>query len=241
MQISLINSSETNTTCLEHILGCSIIDTHFGEDNIGSCFDDFVDSWFQDIALFLPDFFQVLGIIHQNLDTKLQSEFVEIEIQACNFGFFYLSGHQLVSLYCLNRIPIYQLALSTALPVRFQDVDVFYVVFWAEDRFLLNTTDWVYHQVCEKARIYIDKLARHRSLCAVKQSLLTKTVNRLSKFILNVSARFLSCNLESSNDICGMNFHFYEFVGSLQQLSSKNNNWSCAIADFRVLELRQLH
>ena len=53
--ISLADSSQSQASGLEHVFWCGIVNTSAGDDDIGSCFDDFVDSWFKYVAFLLPD------------------------------------------------------------------------------------------------------------------------------------------------------------------------------------------
>ena len=58
----------------------------------------------------------------------MQSEFVEIEIQACNLGFGNIVGHILMGFDGLNGIPSDELTLSAALSVSLEHVDGFDIV-----------------------------------------------------------------------------------------------------------------
>jgi len=50
LKISLLDSPQSQNTSSDHVLRGSIIDTHSGEDDIGSGFDDLVDSALEDVA-----------------------------------------------------------------------------------------------------------------------------------------------------------------------------------------------
>lgn len=76
VDISLVDSAETQAAGLEHVFGGCIVDAHGGDDDVGSGFDDFGYSGFEDVALFLSDFFEVFGVVDKDLNAELQSEFM---------------------------------------------------------------------------------------------------------------------------------------------------------------------
>lgn len=76
----------------------------------------------------MSDFLEVLGVVNEDLNAQLESEFMEVQIKTGDFGFFDVGGHQLVSLDCLDGISVDQLTFSAALSVGFEEVDIFDVV-----------------------------------------------------------------------------------------------------------------
>lgn len=128
LEISLLDSSQSQNTSSDHILRGSIINAHSSEDDIGSGFNDFVDSALEDVAFFKSDLFEIFRIIDEDLDAELQSEFVKIEIQACDLGFGDIVRHVLMGFNGLNSVSSDELTFSAALSVGFKDIDGFDII-----------------------------------------------------------------------------------------------------------------
>ena len=241
LDIAFADSSQTKTACFSHVLWCQIVDTHAGDNDVSSRFKNFSDSFFQDITFLLSDLLNIFWIINQNLDTQLESEFVQVEIKTSDFSVLYLSWHLLMSLDSLDGVTLDQLTFSRALSMSLKDIDRLDGVLDTEKSLLLNSLDWLNNQVSEEGWISVDQLGWHWGLCTVEQCLLTKTFDTNCKLVLNVPARLFGSHLEPGNDICGVDIHLDQLVGSFQQFSSENDNTGGSVSDFWVLQLCQLN
>ena len=148
----------------------------------------------------------------------MQSEFVEIEVQACDFGLDDVVRHVLMGFNGLDGVTSDELALSAALAVRLEDVDGFDVVLdlREEGGFLLDGVDGVYDQASEEVGIGVDQLAGHGGLCAVEEGIDAQRLDGDGQLILDISACLLGGDLISGDDIGWMHFDFDELIGSLQ-------------------------
>jgi len=110
------------------------------------------------------------------LDAELQSEFVEIEIQACNLGFDDIIGHILMGFNGLNGITSDELTLSAALTVSLEDIDRFDVILdlREESGLLFNSMDGIYDQAGKEISIGIDQFAGHGGLGAVEKGIIAE-------------------------------------------------------------------
>ena len=72
--------------------------------------------------------FEIFRIIDEDLDAELQSEFVKIEIQACDFGFGDIVRHVLMGFNGLDSVSSDELTFSAALSVGFKDIDGFDII-----------------------------------------------------------------------------------------------------------------
>ena len=77
----------------------------------------------------LSDFFNVLWVINLDKNAEFQFEFLEVNIQASDFGVGDFSWHLKVSSCRLESVTLYDSALMDTLAVSFNDLDGFNWVF----------------------------------------------------------------------------------------------------------------
>ena len=200
-----------------------------------------MDATLEHLTFLDSDLLDLLGVIHKNLDAELQSELVEVEIEAGDFGVLDDGGHVLVCLDCLDGIALDELALGAALSVGLEDVDGLDVVLGlAEEALLLDVLDGIHDQLAEELWVGVDELAAHGGLGRVEQSLLAQLVDAHCQFVLNVAACLLRCDLEARDNAGGVHLHLDQLVSPLQQLSSQDHHGGCSVADLSILQLRKL-
>lgn len=133
---------------------------------------------------------------------------MEVEVEAGDLGVFYGGGHELVSLDCLYGVAIDELALSAALTVGLENIDILDVILGSEYRLGFNSLDGADYQVREEGGVGVDKLARHGGPGAVVEGFLSEALDGDCELVLDVSACFLGSHLVPHNDAGRVHFHF---------------------------------
>jgi hypothetical protein len=75
-QVTFVDSSETENAVFDHVLIGDVIDTLRGKNDISAGLNNLQDSLFEDFAFLESNFFEILGVRDEHLDTHLHLEFV---------------------------------------------------------------------------------------------------------------------------------------------------------------------
>lgn len=93
--MALVNSSDSVDSVLNEVLEGEIIDSLRAKDNVGTGIDNLLASLLGNVHLLLSDLLKVVGVLNKNLDTHLESELVEVEVNTSDLGVLNLDGHSL--------------------------------------------------------------------------------------------------------------------------------------------------
>ena len=129
-----------------------------------------------------------------------------------------------MSLDGLDSVSLDQLRFGTTLAVSLQDVDRLDVILRAKNSILLNGLNAIDNEPCKEFRVGVDDLAGHGGLSTVDEGFIAEAVDADCELIFDVPAGLAGGNLEASDDVGGVDLKFDEFVGSLEELCSQDDN-----------------
>jgi hypothetical protein len=148
----------------------------------------------------LSNFFEVLGVVHEDLHAHLHAELVEVKVETGDLGVLDASGHLLASAEGLQNVTFIKLRVHGVATVVLDDVDGLDGVLVP----LLNVEDGVHHHLGVEVLFGADDLAAHGGLHTVNEAFATQFTDLKTQVVLNVAAGFATSDLEAAHDAGGM-------------------------------------
>ena len=240
-QVGLLDSADGNNTSLNEVLEGEIVDTAGAENDVGAGLDDLLASLLADVHLSLSDFVKVVGVLNENLHSHLETELVEVEVNAGNLGVLHNLGHALGGASGLNGVAVDKLGLPGGLSVCLEDVNgldgVLGLTLGVGGLDVVHGLD---NHTGEEVGLGAEKLGAHGGLGGVEDGILTEGVGLDTALLLDKSDGLLEGKTVTRHNRSGVNLVLHQLVGSLQELSGEDDNGGGSVTDFTVLDLGEL-
>lgn len=240
-EIELFNSADGNNASLDEVLEGEVIDSTGAEDDVGASLNDFLATVLADIHLLLADLVELLSVLAENLDTHLEAEFVEVEVDTGDLTVLENLGHSLGTARCLNCVTINEHGLFGGLAVGLQDVHVLNgVLGLAGGVGHLDGLHGVDNHVAEEVRLSSEELGAHGGLGGLEDGLRGEVTLTHDQLLLDEVDRLFEGHTVSRHDGSRVDLVLDEVVGSLEELSGEDDNGGGTVTDLTILDLGEL-
>ena len=185
-QVKLLDSPDGDHTGLDEVLKGEVVDATRAEHDVGASLNDLPASVLADVHLLLTDLVKLLSVLAENLDTHLETELVEVEVNTGNLAVLEHLRHALGAARGLNGVAVDKDGFLGGHTVSLQDV---HVLDW-----VLGLTLSVGHldvphgsddHVGEEVRLGSEELRAHGGLGSLHDRLFGELVLAHNQLLLN--------------------------------------------------------
>mmetsp|Transcript_49405 Transcript_49405/g.105164 ORF Transcript_49405/g.105164 Transcript_49405/m.105164 type:complete len:570 (-) Transcript_49405:67-1776(-) len=243
LDVLLVNSPGGQHTSIHQVLHGEVIDTLGCEQHGGASINNLLDLLLRDVHLLLSNSLELLWVIDDDVDPHGHSVPLEVEIQKGNLRIRDVGGHLLGASEGLDGVAAsHELRLAAALTVGLDDVDLVHrVLGLAGSVRNLHRLDSIDDDFGEKFRLSANELRRECRLRDVEQDILVQLVNGHAQIGLDVLDSLFHRHSVAADDDGGVDVVLDKLVRSLQKLRSHDDHGRGAVANFSVLQVRQLY
>mmetsp|Transcript_22073 Transcript_22073/g.32043 ORF Transcript_22073/g.32043 Transcript_22073/m.32043 type:complete len:288 (-) Transcript_22073:709-1572(-) len=124
LQVLHLHPPHRHRTRLHKVLHAQVVDAFRGEHDVGPGLQHLEDALLRDVHLALADALHLLHVLAHHRHAHLHLVLLQVEVDAGNLGVAHHRGHTLARPGAVEGVAIDQVALSGALAVALQHVDV---------------------------------------------------------------------------------------------------------------------